>query len=198
MNDTRGTEPTMTLRQGMWNHHQWLVSSDRARPTDINARMDALEDEMAIRQLLAMYSYFYDSKELDRLMDVFTKDCVLVNPRGTYVGREAIRSNYEYLMSLTKISFHRPSNVVVKIAEDRSTAWASSYLLDLAVELDGAATLYAGTFADRVSRTSEGWRIAERRITVNIRQAMPLIPSAPHTAPPKPSSSQTSVDLTAD
>lgn len=39
-------------------------------------------------------TYYYDAAEIENIRTVFADDCVVVNPRGTYIGKEQIRQNY--------------------------------------------------------------------------------------------------------
>src|SRR5215813_5459136 len=91
------------LRGGMWAAHLPVARMPRPVGTTVESRLRLLEDERAVHDVLTRYTHFYDAGDIDGVMSVFHPDCTLVNPRGTYVGREAIRRNYAFLISLSKV-----------------------------------------------------------------------------------------------
>jgi ketosteroid isomerase-like protein len=183
------------MRGPMWAMHGALARLPRARPQGSEDRLRLLEEELAVKDLLVRYTYFYDAGDLDGVMTVFHDDCVLINPRGTYEGKNAIRHNYEYLISLSKIVFHLAPNVMVRVAEDFSQAWMTAYYYGIAVTPDGRLIATAGTYADRLVKTDEGWKIIERRITYNFRNSLSALPPTDMPAAPPPSRIESSRDL---
>lgn len=133
-------------------------------------RLELIESELEVRDVLRRYTYFYDGKDLDGLMSVFHPECRLVNPRGTYVGTEAIRANYEYLMGTFRIVFHYAPNVMVRVL-DREHAWLSSYLFAVGAVGDGDDNRVNGnasSYVARLVREGTAWLIREMRITTNV------------------------------
>lgn len=85
------------LPRGLLGAHTKLASWRSEKPVDrLEDRVASLEVELAARDLLNQYAYFYDAKDLDGLMRLYSEDCVVVNRRGTYIGPAAIRANYQY------------------------------------------------------------------------------------------------------
>ena len=94
------------LQRPMWSPLKELVARVDARDGSLEVRLRRLEDDIAIRNVLNRYTYCYDASDLDGVMQTFHPDCVLVNPRGTYVGADLVRRNYGHLISTRKFSFH--------------------------------------------------------------------------------------------
>ena len=191
------------LQRPMWSPLLELAGSPPKQDGSAEERLRRLEDDLAIKDLLSKYAYCYDASEIDGLMSVFHADSVLVNPRGTYVGIEAIRSNYLHLMSTRKFSFHHISNAVARFSDDAREAGISSYFNCVIVFRSGALAGSSGTYVCRLAQADREWKMIEMRITLNTRQALTpaatgvIAPSssleAPAPAPP-PTSSENSRD----
>jgi ketosteroid isomerase-like protein len=157
------------LKRSFWGLlHDHLRIKD-APPADLAKRVQRLEDELALRDLLNTYTYFYDGSDLDGVVSVFTDDATLVNPRGTYVGSKAIRENYAYNISNRKMSFHYASNVVIRAAEDGSEAAISAFYHATSVYASRSLASNGGAYSIRARKSSGRWKIAEMRITYNYR-----------------------------
>lgn len=180
----KGAAAKPDLRGSMWNVHHAVATTPRPRGATAAARLALLEEEAAVRDLLNRYTYFYDGADVDGVMSVFHDDCVLVNPRGTYVGREAVRRNYAFLISLSKIVLHLAPNAVVRIGSDAKSAWMTAYYYGIAATPDGKLIGTGGTYADRLVKVKGEWKIIERRISYNFRHT--LDPQAPGLNPPPP------------
>ena len=183
------------LRGSMWNVHHAVATMPRPRGATAAARLQLLEDEAAIKDLLGRYTYFYDGADIDGVMGVFHDDCTLVNPRGTYVGKDAVRRNYAFLISLSKIVLHLAPNAIVRVAGDGKNAWMTAYYYGIAATPDGKLIGTGGTYADRLVKVKDGWKIKERRISYNFRHT--LAPQAPglSPAPPAPTRNESSRDI---
>jgi hypothetical protein len=182
--------------RSMWGVHHALARTPRARGGTREDRLELIELELAARDVLTSYTYFYDGRDLDGLMSVFHEDCTLVNPRGTYVGRDAIRRNYEYLMDVLRMVFHYAPNVMVRVLEDRRSAWVSSYLFSVGVVEDDRFNGNCSSYAARLAMTDDGWRIREMRITTNVpidlrRRSDPM---RAFSSPPEPTHETSSRD----
>jgi ketosteroid isomerase-like protein len=194
-NAKRGAPLDFDLHGSMWSLHSAVANRRRASPSSPEARIRLLEEEQAVREVLVRYTYYYDAADLDGVMSVFHDDCLLINPRGTYVGKEAIRRNYGYLISLTKIVFHLAPNVLVRVADDLQQAWMTAYYYGVAVAPDGKLNATAGTYADRLLKTGEDWKIVARRITYNLRNSLAALPPVDLPQAPAPTRAETSRDI---
>jgi ketosteroid isomerase-like protein len=187
--------PSFDMRGPMWGMHEAVANLPRSRPASLEDRVRLLEEEQAARDLLVRYTYFYDAGNLDGVMSVFHDDGVLINPRGTYAGKDAIRRNYGFLISLSKIVFHFAPNVLVRVADDWQQAWMTAYYYGTAVTPDGKLIATAGTYADRLTKTGADWQIIARRITYNFRNFLTPAPPTDIPSAPAPSRAESSRDL---
>jgi ketosteroid isomerase-like protein len=170
----------------MWRPLQRNARRPAKRPAGLAERVERFEQEAAIRDLLHAYAYCYDGNDLEGAVAVFHPDCVLVNPRGTYVGSEAIRRNYRYLLSVRRFSFHQLSNIVIRLSPDGHEALSTAYFHVVQIGTAAGADAGDGTYVDRLVR-QDGWRIIERRITLNLAYALGVLPEA---WPPRPEPSR--------
>ena len=133
-----------------------------------------LNDEADITASFRRYHLYYESGELDLLMDEYTEDCVVVNPRGTFIGRAAEREYLSYLCRRQVFHLHLATNVTVRVVGDNE-AWLSAYWHGMSVLDDGTShTDGWGTYVNHF-RKEDKWRIAEQR-------------TAPHWPPVDPDS----------
>ena len=170
MAEQGGVDPGLGLEQlgrEMWGVHHALARAPRRRAGTLDERLELIESELAARDVLCRYAYFYDGKDLDGLMTVFHPDAKLVNPRGTYVGIDAIRANYRFLMGLFRMVFHYAPNVMVRVLDDGS-AWLSSYLFSVGAVADERFNGNCSSYVARLVRHEGEWRILEMRITSNV------------------------------
>jgi hypothetical protein len=193
--DSRGARAAATrlnLRGSMWNVHHALASMPRPHADTLEGRVQLLEEEAAVRDVLARYTYFYDGADLDGVMSVFHDDCVLINPRGTYAGKDAIRRNYAFLISLSKVVLHLAPNAIVRVLSD-SDAWMASYYYGLAVAPDRTLNGTGGTYIDHLVKVAAEWKIIERRISYNFRHKLEPEPFVG--SPPEPTRGESSRDI---
>jgi ketosteroid isomerase-like protein len=121
-----------------------------------------LNDEAEITAAFRQYHLYYEAGEMDLLMDVFTEDCVVVNPRGTFIGREAEREYLAYLCRRQVFHLHLATNVMVRVV-GRDEAWLSAYWHGMSVIDEGTVhTDGWGTYINHF-RKEDRWRIAEQR-----------------------------------
>lgn len=179
----------------MWSIHHALARTPRPRASTTPARLRLIEEELAVRDVLARYTYFYDGADLDGVMSVFHAKCVLINPRGTYVGTAAIRRNYAYLISLSKIVLHFAPNVMVRLDRGLQNAWMTAYYYGVSATPASTLNATGGTYADRLVKEKGEWKIVARRITYNVRHALSPEPPGGLSAAPRPTRSRSSRDI---
>jgi ketosteroid isomerase-like protein len=126
-------------------------------------------DDAAIRDVLNEYCYCYDAGDVDRVVRLFTDDAVISNVAGIHRGIVDIRKNYVDFVAKRRFGFHYVTNVTIRFSEEKDEAVATSYLLTLNVLNTGQLAIVAGSYIDRLRKSNGYWRIAERRITADIR-----------------------------
>jgi hypothetical protein len=140
------------------------------------ARLAALEDREAIRELRATYCFLVDDGRFDELVDgCFTEDArcdfrstvegglapVLAN------GREEVRSFFTQVVpALLREMRHTVHNDRIDLDGDRASG--DCYFELTAIEAaSGEPVLGAGRYIDRYRRVDGRWRFAERRAEID-------------------------------
>ncbi len=120
------------------------------------------EDRVAIHELLACHGHLMDDGKLDRLSDLFTDDVVYdLSPLSGSIlqGVSAVREAAEQLGARNPVA-HLITNTVVGFVDGQVTARSKF----LGVQRDGSVG--SGTYDDVLRRTSHGWRISSRRVSL--------------------------------
>lgn len=185
-----------------WGKLMWeplAALSERPQEQPGEATLDRLNAESAVDSLFRSYHNFYDANDLERVLSLFSNDCVVINPRGTYIGKESIRRNYAYLMGRRDFVMHYGTNPLIRF-DDASfkTGWLSAFYLAVSFQKDGPMWAVGGTYMNRVRLNTEGrWEIFQQRITGNFRFGLSDVPSV-HDDPPPAELEASSGDLLED
>ena len=124
---------------------------------------NGLADRLAINDLLTRYACAVDDRDWETVRSVFTEDAVLDytvfrGPRGS--AAEVAEWTAKALQAIDA-SQHFITNVRVRIDGDEATA--ESYVYSPLALAGGAGVMHTGgSYSDRLRRTADGWRIAER------------------------------------
>jgi ketosteroid isomerase-like protein len=180
---------------GMWKIFDELAARPRCVDQTPEGRALVLHEEAEVIDLFRRYHFHYDAGNVDAVMELFTDDCVVVNPRGTYIGPAAIRSNYEFLTGRRFFIQHFGTNHLVRFEEGMQEAWLGAFYYSIVIYGTGKAFAVGGTYLDRLRKESDGqWRIFEQRITGNYRTPVPPAELRKGN-PPTPTSTRSSEDL---
>ncbi|MHB1444972.1 MAG: nuclear transport factor 2 family protein [Acidimicrobiales bacterium] len=159
------------------NHHALSVSPRIEWPT-LEARVEALESERSINELLASYATLYDSGDLDAVAGLFCEDAVLRNLLGTFTGVDEIRAGLGRLIAALQQRMHFVISPVVRL-HSATSASAASYLYSVAVmRKDGRMYGTCGTYFDRLVKLDGAWRISQRQVTGQMAHALTPLPAA--------------------
>lgn len=185
-----------------------FVHIAQSKPTStaaLEARVRRLEDEIAIRDAFSRYHYYYDCGDAESIAGLFTEDAVLVNPRGTYVGRDAVKRNYVYLVNRSGPVFHYATNITVRVDEDEpDEALLTAFLWcvnSVGQDEDGRATRIGaggGTYAVKWHRFDGTWLMAASRLTLNYKVGFTSPGGAKPGDPPEPDVAESSTDWLRD
>ena len=125
---------------------------------------DSLDDRVAISDLLVRYATGIDTKDWPLFRSCFTENVLAdYGDIGVWNGVEEITSFMEVAHRHMPHTKHRMSNFVVEV--DGATATAVSYVHAVLVFETGPNDWSdaIGHYEDKLVRTPEGWRIAERK-----------------------------------
>ncbi len=129
-------------------------------------RLQELVDHVEIGDVLARYCSALDCRDWAGLESVFTADATcdygaLGNPHSAAEIASLIRSTIGDL----DVTQHLIGNVTVAVSGDAATA--DCYLISQHIRAGapgGDHYLLGGRYSDRLVRTPEGWRIAQRTL----------------------------------
>jgi uncharacterized protein (TIGR02246 family) len=140
---------------------------------ELEARVQRLEDLLAIQQLFVDYGNHLDAQDLDSYAALFADDGeVLLGPLGRAKGRDEIKALMAKAMGPGSGSFHLVTNPMITLDGDR----ASSVVMWTVVARDdkGAPKLtMLGRHVDELVRTPEGWRFARRKGYIDLPGEVP-------------------------
>ena len=121
----------------------------------------ALEDRLAVTELIALHGHLVDAGALDRLDEVFTADVVYDLSdygQGELTGLVAVKAAALALGAGNPVAHHVTNVFVEGIGNDRVHARSKG----LGVMADGACG--SVTYEDTVIRVGARWRISHRRV----------------------------------
>ena len=133
------------------------------------------QDHEEIRQLLARYNFAIDFGDIDGWVETFTSDGVFsclglpdgAPLGGTHQGEGALRAYAETHFSINQgRARHWNWNLVIDGNDDSATM--QCYLnAHSAGQGDSAQFRATGVYRDQLSRTGEGWKFAQREVTID-------------------------------
>jgi ketosteroid isomerase-like protein len=140
--------------------------------------LSAVEDRWAITQVLQGYGTAIDALDFDTLAALFTADATV-----EYGGHPAMIGGAEtaaWLREHTRhTAWHQHMVTVMKVEIDGDEAATLTYFIAHAVPKTNSETvrLSVGEYRDRLRRTTDGWRICQRRQSTGwkeVRTRQPL------------------------
>jgi ketosteroid isomerase-like protein len=131
--------------------------------------------EADVTRLIHEYVWANDAQDWETCASLYTHDAVFRRPSGgdALVGREAILASFT--ARPPRAQRHVMANTLVDVVSETEARVKSVivlYMGDVAEEglpVQDPKSPLIGTFEDRVVRTAEGWRFAERRGGLDFR-----------------------------
>ncbi len=132
--------------------------------------LERLAEIEAIKSLRIEYSHYFDGKQIDDLVDLFTDDAVCEfgpDYGGDWVGKEQIHTNFSQYAQAEGPQYgvlHAVTNPLIRLIDD-TTAHGRWYLMDLRTTegVDNPLILF-GIYDDVYTKSGDRWRIARTRI----------------------------------
>ncbi|MFF4505245.1 nuclear transport factor 2 family protein [Streptomyces sp. NPDC001401] len=121
----------------------------------------ALEDRLAVTELIALHGHLVDGGELDRSGEVFTTDVVYDLSdfgQGEIFGLTALKEAALALGAKNPVAHHVTNVVIEEVFDDRVRARSKG----LGIMSDGSCG--SVTYEDVVVRGDAGWRICRRKV----------------------------------
>jgi ketosteroid isomerase-like protein len=142
--------------------------------------LSVLVDKQTIRDVVHRYGYALDNRDWALLRTCFVPDVVGHYGGDPLRGYEALEQLCRTTLTPLSASQHLIGNVLVTV--DGNDATCSCYLQAQHVRQGapgGDHFLYAGRYSDRLTRTSDGWRIAERTLSAMWTSGNPAVINRP-------------------
>jgi uncharacterized protein (TIGR02246 family) len=131
--------------------------------------------ERACERVVVATATCNDRRDWQGLAALYSPDGVVVRPNGQRVeGRAAIEAAYA-AGPPDRVTRHMCTNVVVDVVSDDEAHAETTVLIVSGTRTDDPDATFGvlpsprhsvGEFADRLVRTADGWRIAERRARI--------------------------------
>lgn len=122
-----------------------------------------LQDRQEIADLCVRYTTALDTVDWELLRSCFVEAPVFVHPGGRLEGWEAILARTSAALSPLDVTQHLLGNITAEVDGDRATSRCYFQAQHVRYDTPGGNTyVIAGRYTDRLERTADGWRIAER------------------------------------
>jgi hypothetical protein len=140
-----------------------------------------LADRLALHELRARYTHYYDSADLDAFVALFTDDGMLqLGPAGFARGHTELRAALAAPMATAAFACHFTTDAITEFTGDDTARGTSRFAVHYGRSPDIQG---AGTYHDEYRRTSLGeWRFVSR--TISFFYMGPRATEWPPTPPP--------------
>ena len=132
--------------------------------TDLADRLTRIEDENAIRRLVARYGFAVDDRDLDGVKALFAPDGALRTAGGTSKGTgvDAVGEYFAGRFAALGPTHHFTHDHVIDIDPADPTRATGRVSAHAEVWRDGAPMLTALRYLDEYVKRDEGWRFLSR------------------------------------
>jgi uncharacterized protein (TIGR02246 family) len=135
-------------------------------PQDPEARMQRIEDHIAIEQLLMEYGRAVDNRDWSAFAALFTADGEWKGAQGSYRGPKQIQESMDKIFTAAAAdipkgsNFHLLTNVIIDLNGDHATA-SSKFIF---YKMNGAKPQaeVAGRYQDKLVRVGRAWKFQQR------------------------------------
>jgi len=128
-------------------------------------------DRIAITDLTIAYCWALDTRDWDRLDDVFSADVTAELASPLLHGVEAIKARIKLALVPLDDSQHIVTNHQIVIDGDTATCRCYLHAQHVRRGVEGGDNyVIGGRYEDTMVRTAEGWRIAHRRLVAMWRE----------------------------
>jgi len=130
------------------------------------ADLAALADRLEIEEVLTRYAWALDSKEFDRLDDVFTADAHIdyTSSGGVAGAFPEVKAWLAQVLPHFPAYQHLVTNKDIRVDGDGATSRSEFYNPMVTAKPDGSRGIFfvGGEYHDQLTRTPQGWRITDR------------------------------------
>jgi len=122
-----------------------------------------MDDECAIRRLMAHYCHLVDDGAFDELPQLWADDAQLMLRGETATGPAAIVAVISGLQTPERRGIHVGANAIIDVEGDTARA-LSDFVFMRREGTSDPIVKFVGRYADQFVRTREGWRFRRREI----------------------------------
>ena len=161
-----------------------VATSHQARSEDgnsVEARLQRLEDQEAIRELIVEYGHMVDTRNWPGFANLFAEDGEWVGGMGDAKGRATIQKMMEDTMGsgAPKLpgtgngpNLHIFTNEVIKVDGDTATG-VTKWMFVVTDDQNHPKPFYLGHYDDKFVRVNGEWKFQRRAAYGDIPQAAP-------------------------
>jgi uncharacterized protein (TIGR02246 family) len=137
------------------------------RVATLTQRVQQLEDEKAIREVVIRYGEYLDARDYAAYASLFASDGVWTGGFGSFTGPAAIQEMLEKNLGkpeagfINKANFHLVTTVVAEV-EGETAKVRSRYMFFTASPENRPAAALAGRYVDNFVRENGVWKIKNR------------------------------------
>jgi 3-phenylpropionate/cinnamic acid dioxygenase small subunit len=137
-----------------------------AKPTAVEARIQRIEDHMAIERLITEYGRSLDNRDFATYASLFAENGEWKGALGSYRGPAVIKAAMEKMFTDAAgdipqgSNYHLISNVIIDVDGDRATA--SSKFVFVKMDKSKPAPVIAGRYEDVLIREKGTWKFLQR------------------------------------
>ena len=148
------------------------TSPEDSRVAALEKRVQQLQDEKAIREVVIRYGEYLDARDYAAYASLFANDGVWTGGFGSFTGPAAIQEMLEKNLGkpeqgfINKANFHLMTTVVVEVDGDTARA-RSRYTFFTASPDNRPTAALAGRYVDEFVRVNGTWKI-KRRTTYGV------------------------------
>ena len=122
-----------------------------------------VDDERAIRRLMARYCHLVDDGAFDELGALWSEDAELALRDETATGPTAIVAMIGALQTPERRGIHVGANAIIDVEGDAARA-VSDFVFMRREDTPDPIVKFVGRYTDRFVRTRDGWRFRRREI----------------------------------
>src|SRR4051812_40931944 len=161
------------------------ASAAQARPPSMEARVRAIEDRLALQELLGQYDKALDARDWAAYAGLFTEDGEMGSQARTTKGRAKIRDSLTATMARAfsqpgapTFLQHNVDTLLFNIDGDNATGTSHWSVIGVAADKKPIVT-EAGHYEDVYRRVDGRWWFARRLIIADIPRAPAIPPATP-------------------
>lgn len=141
------------------------VAPAASKKESVEARLQRVEDHIAIERLLMVYGRALDNRDFATYSQLFAADGVWTGSTGTFKGPAAIKAGMEEAFkgsTAAKVptNFHLLTNAIIDIDGDHATAWSKWTYATINGNTPSLAL--SGQYEDTFIRENGSWKFLSR------------------------------------